>query len=133
MPTRPQALRGDGLTTLAEKLRTGDVAVVGSEEYAGWSTQLLAWEAVQEKLAYYLVEVGLCEEGEAGEFDAAFFRRQLEDKLRNAAAGADAGYPDNEGLVIDPETGIPSLKAHRAEGQRLSAKRLEEEINRREC
>ncbi|MFD0374551.1 transposase [Streptomyces sp. NPDC127112] len=118
-------------TALAEELRTGDVAVVGSEEYADWSTQLLAWEAVKEKLASYLVEVGLCEEGEAGEFDAAFFRRQLEDKLRNAAAAADAGYPDNEGLVIDTETGIPSLKAYRAEGQRPSAKRLEEEIKAR--
>ncbi|WP_405779131.1 Tn3 family transposase [Streptomyces sp. NBC_00859] len=118
-------------TALAEELRTGDVAVVGSEEYVDWSTQLLSWEAVKEKLTSYLVEVGLCEEGEAGEFDAAFFRRQLEDKLRGAAAAADAGYPDNEGLVIDTETGIPSLKAHRAEGQRPSAKRLEEEIKAR--
>jgi hypothetical protein len=66
-----------------------------------------------------------------GGFDAKFFRRQLEDKLRNAAAAADAGYPDNEGLVIDPETGIPSLKAHRADGQRPSAKRLEQEIKAR--
>jgi hypothetical protein len=109
-------------THLAEELRTGDVAVVGAEEYADWSEQLLAWEDVQDKLADYLVEVGLCEEGEAGAFDAASFRRQLEDKLRSAAAAADAGYPDNEGLVIDPETGIPSLKAHRSEGQRLSAR-----------
>jgi hypothetical protein len=27
-------------------------------------------------------------------------------ELRGAAAAADAGYPENEGLVIDPETGI---------------------------
>jgi hypothetical protein len=73
---------------------------------------------VQDKLADYLVEAGLCEAGETAEFDAQFFRRQLEDKLRSAAAAADAGYPDNEGLVIDPETGIPSLKPHRAEGSR---------------
>ncbi|MEU9484737.1 hypothetical protein AB0D83_13905 [Streptomyces decoyicus] len=31
-------------TVLSEELRTGDVAVVGSEEYADWSTQLPAWE-----------------------------------------------------------------------------------------
>ncbi|MEW2081604.1 hypothetical protein [Streptomyces sp. NPDC005283] len=86
---------------------------------------------MQEKLGAYLVEVGLAEEGETAEFDATFFRRQLEDKLRDAAAAADAGYPDNEGLVIDPETGIPSLKPHRSEGQRPSAKRLEEEIKAR--
>ncbi|MFI2458089.1 DUF4158 domain-containing protein [Streptomyces sp. NPDC019539] len=34
-------------TALAEELRTGDVAVVGSEEYADWSKQLLDWEVVK--------------------------------------------------------------------------------------
>lgn len=53
-------------THLAEELR------------ADWSEQLLAWEDIQEKLAEYLVEVGLCEEGEVGAFDAASFRRQLD-------------------------------------------------------
>jgi hypothetical protein len=103
---------------LVEELRTGDVAVAGSEEYADWSEQLLPWEDVEAKLGDYLVEVGLAEPGEATAYDAVAFRRQLEDKLTAAAATADAGYPDNEGLVIDPETGIPSLKAHRSEGQR---------------
>ncbi|AQW46775.1 hypothetical protein ACIQPP_08960 [Streptomyces violaceusniger] len=51
-------------TALAEELRTGDVAVVGSEEYADWSKQLLDWEVVKEKRVSYLVEVGLYEEGE---------------------------------------------------------------------
>ncbi|MGW8882276.1 hypothetical protein ACWGRV_35160 [Streptomyces sp. NPDC055663] len=73
----------------------------------------------------------LCEPGETAEFDTQFFRRQLEDKLRSAAAAADAGYPDNEGLVIALETGIPSLKPHRAEGLTPSAKRLEQEIKAR--
>ncbi|MGW0886418.1 hypothetical protein [Streptomyces sp. NPDC002671] len=41
------------------------MAVVGSEEYADWSRQLLAREVVEEKLPAYLVEVGLAEEGEA--------------------------------------------------------------------
>ncbi|MCX4398716.1 MULTISPECIES: hypothetical protein [unclassified Streptomyces] len=35
-------------TALAEELRTGDVAVVGSEEYADWSKQLLDCEAMDE-------------------------------------------------------------------------------------
>ncbi|MFI2508736.1 Tn3 family transposase [Streptomyces sp. NPDC018972] len=65
------------------------------------------------------------------EFGAQFFRRQPEDKLRDAAAAADVGYPDNEGLVIDSETGIPSLKPHRSEGLTPSAKRLEQEIKAR--
>ncbi|MEU9797036.1 hypothetical protein AB0E27_41950 [Streptomyces sparsogenes] len=115
---------------LAEELRTGDVAVAGSEEYADWSEQLLLWEDVEAKLGDYLVEV-LAEPGDDAPYDAVSFRRQLEDKLTAAAAAADAGYPDNEGLVIDPETGIPSLKAHRSDGQRASAKALEQEIKAR--
>jgi hypothetical protein len=35
---------------LADELRTGDIAVTGSEEYADWSEQLLPWETVEEKL-----------------------------------------------------------------------------------
>jgi hypothetical protein len=89
-------------TALAEELCTGDVAVAGSEEYADWSEQLLPRE---EKLGDYLVEVGVAEPDEAVPYDAVAFRRQLEDKLTAAAATAAAGYPDDEGLVIDPETG----------------------------
>lgn len=108
---RPPHFEAMVFTYLAEELRSGDVAVVGSEEYADWSDQLLPWEVVEEKLPAYLVEVGLAEdEDQAAAFDAAAFRRQLEDRLRAAAAAADAGYSDNESLVIDPDTGIPSLK-----------------------
>ncbi|MFJ2136718.1 hypothetical protein ACIOMQ_39010 [Streptomyces sp. NPDC087845] len=46
---------------LAEELRTGDVAVASSEEYADWSEQLLPWEDVEAKLGAYLLEVGLAE------------------------------------------------------------------------
>ncbi|MDX3763622.1 hypothetical protein [Streptomyces sp. AK02-04a] len=68
-------------TALAEELRTGDVALVGSEEYADWSKQLLDWAVMKEKLGSYLVEVGLCEEGESAAFDAKDFRQQWEDEL----------------------------------------------------
>ncbi|WP_432190494.1 hypothetical protein [Streptomyces sp. Tue6028] len=98
-------------TALAKELRTGDVAVAGSEEFADWSEQLLPWEDVEAKLGDYLVEVGLAEPGEAVAYGAVAFRQQLENKLSAAA-----GYPDSEGLVIDPETGIPSLNAHRYRG-----------------
>ncbi|MFE2145939.1 hypothetical protein ACFXA3_30135 [Streptomyces sp. NPDC059456] len=90
---------------LAEELRTGDVAVAGSEEYADRSEQLLPWEDIGTKPGHYVVEVGLAEPGEATAYDAATFRRRLEDELTAAAATADAGYPDNEGLVLDPVRG----------------------------
>ncbi|MFF4283158.1 hypothetical protein ACFY0Z_30795 [Streptomyces kronopolitis] len=85
--------------------------MVGSEEYADWSKQLLVWEAVQEKLGAYLVEVVLAEEGETAEFDAGFFRRHLEDKPQDAAAAADAGYPDNEGLSSTRRPASPRSSA----------------------
>ncbi|MCX0241891.1 hypothetical protein [Streptomyces drozdowiczii] len=64
---------------LAEELRTGGVAVVGSEEFADWSEQLLPWDAVEEvKLPAYPMEVSLAEdEDQAAAFDARAFRRQL--------------------------------------------------------
>jgi hypothetical protein len=78
-------------TALAEELRTGDVAVVGSEEYADWSEQLLACEVVQETLGSCLVEVGLAEQGESAEFDAKFFagnwRTSCEALLRRRTPG----------------------------------------------
>ncbi|MER7000655.1 hypothetical protein [Streptomyces sp. NPDC000410] len=49
---------------LAEALRTGDVAVAGSEEHADWNDQLLPMNVVGAKLPAYLVEVGLVEPGE---------------------------------------------------------------------
>ncbi|MCP3822107.1 transposase [Streptomyces sp. A3M-1-3] len=116
---------------LADELRTGDIAVLGSEEYADWSKQLLVWEDVRDKLGDYLVEVGLKEPGDDTEYDAASFRRQLQDMLTAAAASADAGYPDNEGLFIDPKTGVPTLSPHKADGQRPSARKLEQEIKAR--
>lgn len=116
---------------LADELRTGDVAVLGSEEYADWSEQLLSWEVVEEKLPAYLVEVGLREAEDGIPFDAAAFRAQLQDKLTAVAVEADAGYPENEDLFIDPKTGAPTLNRRKADAQRPSAKRLEQEIRSR--
>lgn len=109
---------------LAEELRCGDVAVTGSEEYADWSEQLLPWEQVEAKLPEYLVEVGLCEAGEATAFDGRALVAHLRRRLAEAAAKADGEYPDNDELFIDPETGVPKLKPCRAEKPRASAHEL---------
>lgn len=97
------------LVNLAEELRCGDIAVTGSEEYADWSRQLLPWPQVEAALPEYLVEVGFREPGDGTLFDAAAFVAQLRERLTAAAAAADSGYPENEGLVIDPKTGVPTL------------------------
>jgi Tn3 transposase DDE domain len=73
-------------TYLAAELRSGDVAVTGSESYADLHAQL------QQRLA-----------------------------------AADAGYPDNADLVIDP-AGTPVLKRRRGKARRASAIALEKTV-----
>ncbi|MEV6957235.1 Tn3 family transposase [Streptomyces sp. NPDC051183] len=116
---------------LADELRTGDVAVLGSEEYADWSEQLLPWDAVEEKLPEYLVEVGLREAGDTTPFDGRALVAQLRRRLTLAAAKADGEYPENDELFIDPDSGAPKLKPRRAEKPRKSAERLEQAIKER--
>ncbi|MGW0672353.1 Tn3 family transposase [Streptomyces sp. NPDC002746] len=116
---------------LADELRTGDVAVIGSEEYADWSEQLLPWEQVEAKLPEYLVEVGMLKPGETTAFDGRALVALLRRRLGGAAAAADGEYPDNDELFIDPDTGVPKLKARRAKGPRKGAERLEQAIKAR--
>src|SRR5699024_630279 len=44
---------------LAEELRTGDIAVAGSNEYADWTQHLLPWHACERRLEGFCAEVGL--------------------------------------------------------------------------
>jgi hypothetical protein len=46
-------------TYLAEELRTGDIAVRGSQAYANWSAQLLGWEECNGLLSEFCAETGL--------------------------------------------------------------------------
>ena len=46
-------------TYLAQELRTGDVAVRGSEAYANWAAKLLGWEECQPLLDEFCAEAGL--------------------------------------------------------------------------
>jgi hypothetical protein len=73
---------------LAEELRTGDVAVVGSNEYADWSEHLLSWDECEQKLAAFCGEVGLPD-------TAAGFVDHLRHQHLDAAIALEAGYADN--------------------------------------
>ncbi|MFB7512990.1 Tn3 family transposase [Streptomyces sp. NPDC056144] len=116
---------------LADELRTGDVAVLGSEEYADWSEQLLPWDQVEAKLPEYLAEVGLAAPDGQVPFDGRALVAQLRGRLSAAAAAADGEYPDNDELFIDPDSGAPRLKARRAEKPRKSAQVLEQAVKER--
>lgn len=73
-------------TYLAEELRTGDIAVKGSQAYANWSGQLLSWEECEPLLDEFCSEVGLPNSARA-------FTEGLSTMLSNRAAEVDAGYP----------------------------------------
>jgi hypothetical protein len=56
-------------THLASELRTGDIAVAGSEAYADYRHQLLSWQECEPLIAGYCTEAGLL--ADAAGFSAA--------------------------------------------------------------
>ncbi|WP_327725019.1 Tn3 family transposase [Streptomyces europaeiscabiei] len=110
-------------TSLAEHLRTGDVAITGSDTFANWLEQLPAWEECGDKLAQLCEETGLPD-------TAAGFTAALRGRLEVTAAEVDSGYPDNADLVID-ENGVPALRKQRAKGMNAMAEALETEVKAR--
>jgi len=108
---------------LADDLRTGDVAVVGSASYANWQLQLLSWQECEPLVAEYCREAGLPDA-------AAEFTAGLRSRLTELAARVDDGYPANADLVIDDE-GHPTLKARRGKDRRASALALEQAVRDR--
>lgn len=104
---------------LAAELRSGDIAVVGSESYANLHEQLLSWSQCQPLLADYCAEVGLAAEAEG-------FVSALRARLTETAAGVDAGYSDNADLrFVD---GQPVLQRRKGAARRASAIALEKTV-----
>jgi hypothetical protein len=106
-----------------EELRTGDVAVRGSQTYANWSAQLLGWEECEPLLAEFCAEAGLPS-------SAREFTESLRTNLVRQATAVDAGYPDNADLVLDPVAG-PSLRRRKGKAPSASAVALEEALKER--
>ncbi|MGH3708160.1 MAG: Tn3 family transposase [Pseudonocardiaceae bacterium] len=107
---------------LAAELRTGDIAVVGSESYANLHTQLMSWDECRPLVADYCAQAGLPDT--AAEAIAAW-----KSQLTSMAAAVDTGYPDNADLVID--AGRPVLKRRAGKERRASALALEAAIHQR--
>jgi hypothetical protein len=111
-------------TYLAEALRTGDIAVDGSQAFANWSAQQLPWEDYRPLLDEFCAEAGL-------PTTASQFTEQLRSSLMAKAAEVDAGYPSNADLVIDEVTGVPTLKRRKGKDRSATAVALEEAIKER--
>lgn len=102
---------------LAAELKSGDMAIAGSEAYADYRDQLLPWTTCEPLVVDY------CQQAELPTTAQAFVA-QLRSWLDTAAQQADAAYPTNSQLIIDP-AGKPLLKRSPAAVLRPSAKALE--------
>jgi TnpA family transposase len=110
-------------TYLAEQLRTGDVAVKGSEAYANWTAMLLSWGECEPLLGEFCAEAGLPATAEK-------FVDSVRTQLAAKAQEVDADYPENADLVIDDD-GRPSLKRRKGTDRTQSAIVLEERLKER--
>lgn len=105
---------------LAQELKSGDIAVIGSEEYGDYRDGLLDWEECEPMVEEYCREVEL--PATASEFTA-----HLKGILSVIAEEIDKSYPKNSALSID-EKGELVLKKIEKQESSTTAKKLEEAI-----
>lgn len=108
---------------LAEALQTGDLYVVGAEEFADYRAQLLPWSECETRLAAYCETLGIPEQG-------VDFAAALKTELTALAAEVDAGFPANSELSIDKD-GIPHIKKLIASIQPDGLAEFEQEVRSR--
>ncbi len=101
---------------LAAELRSGDIAVVGSDSYANLHTQMMTWEECEPHVAEFCEQAGIPADAKAL---VAFFKKQL----TKTAATVDKGYPKNTDLRL--EGGKPVLARCKGADRRPEAIALE--------
>jgi hypothetical protein len=87
---------------VANSIRSGDVYVADSEEFADYRAQLLPWEICQQRLAAYCEALDMPQ-------TAGDFVQSLRQQLADLAQQVDEGFPENSDLSFDRE-GKPHLK-----------------------
>ncbi len=87
---------------VAAELKTGDLCVRGSEQFADYRAQLLSWEECEPLVAEYCQQLGFAQTADG-------FVEQLRDWLTAVASEVDRMRPANKLLVIS-ENGEPVLK-----------------------
>lgn len=110
-------------SALANELKSGDVAVPGSEAYADQGEQLLSWEECEPQVEAYCRQIGL-------PADPVRFVNALQSRLMQVAEQTDQEYVDNGQVVIDDQ-GMPVLKRYKAKDMSASARALETAIHER--
>lgn len=108
---------------VAEELKTGDLCVAGSEQYADYRDQLLSWEECEPKVAEYCQRLNF-------PMTAEGFVEHLRTWLTEVAAEVDRTRPQNHELIIN-EKGEPALKRLRAKATPANLAQLEEALAER--
>ena len=104
-------------SALAAEIKSGDVAIRGSEAYADYREQLLSWEECEPLVDDYCQHTALQNNAQA-------FVNNLREVLTQKAAEVDAGFPNNKALGLH-ESGMPILKRNEPRESKASARALE--------
>lgn len=107
-------------SALANELKSGDIAVGGSDAYADYREHLLPWEECEPRVADYCKQLNL-------PATAVEFVTTLQAHLTHVGELTDHGYMENSQVAID-EQGLPVLKRARAKDMTRSARSLETAI-----
>lgn len=86
---------------LREELKSGDLCILGSDQFSDYRDQLLSWEEYHRDVADYGKQVGLPIEGAA-------FVAHMKTRLTEEVQATDQAFPDNADLRI--EKGEPILR-----------------------
>ncbi|MCY7376373.1 MAG: Tn3 family transposase, partial [Pyrinomonadaceae bacterium] len=105
---------------LAQELKSGDIAVIDSEEYGDYRDGLLDWQDCKSLVEEYCTEVEL-------PAAASGFVARLKEELSTVADEIDKSYPKNSALSID-EKGTLVLKKGEKKETSVTAKKLEDAI-----
>jgi hypothetical protein len=106
---------------LSDELKSGDICVQGSEQFADYRDQLLPWEMCEPKVAAYCQQLGLPATAEG-------LVEHLRTWLTEVGAEVDRIRPGNQELMIN-EKGEPSLKRLKAKAQPAGLLELEEALH----
>lgn len=108
---------------LAAELRSGDICVAGSEDYADYRDQMLPWLECLPLIDEYCKNLGFPN-------TASGFVEYLKSMLTETANAVDVGYENNHHFIISDD-GKPVLKKYHARDLSASAKALITEIEER--
>lgn len=108
---------------LTTELKTGDMYVVGSEDFADYRAQLLSWKECQPMVEDYCQTLGF-------ELTPEGFVQQMQDWLTEVAEAVDHLFPENGQLSFDKQ-GEPLLKRIRRQPNPQGAVELRQALVQR--